>query len=106
MRRWIHIGAVVFCVVLSACSGDKPKELLETAQLEERQHNVVHAKQLYETSSSPGLVILWPLPHTHFFSSNCGKVPLSRSPIPPLMRHGDEEQSCYASSRHLRRKGD
>jgi TolA-binding protein len=27
---------------------DKPKELLETAQLEERQHNVVHAKQLYE----------------------------------------------------------
>ena len=48
MRRWIHIGAVVFCVVLAACSGDKPKELLETAQLEERQHNVVHAKHLYE----------------------------------------------------------
>jgi TolA-binding protein len=48
MRRWIHIGTVVFCVVLSACSGDKPKELLETAQLEERQHNVAHAKQLYE----------------------------------------------------------
>jgi TolA-binding protein len=48
MRRWIHIGAVVFCVVLAACSGDKPKELLETAQLEERQHNVAHAKQLYE----------------------------------------------------------
>jgi len=48
MRRWIHLGAVVLCVVLAACSGDKPKELLETAQLEERQHNVVHAKQLYE----------------------------------------------------------
>jgi hypothetical protein len=48
MKRWNHIGAVVFCVVLAACSGDKPKELLETAQLEERQHNVVHAKQLYE----------------------------------------------------------
>jgi len=48
MRQCIHIGAIVFCVVLAACSGDKPKELLETAELEERQHNVVHAKQLYE----------------------------------------------------------
>ena len=48
MRRWIHLGAVVLCVILAACSGDKPKELLETAELEERQHNVVHAKQLYE----------------------------------------------------------
>jgi len=48
MRQWIHIGAVVFCVVLAACSGDKPKELLETAELEERQHNVAHVKQLYE----------------------------------------------------------
>ena len=48
MRQWIHIGAVVFCVTLTACSGDKPKELLETAELEERQHNVAHAKQLYE----------------------------------------------------------
>ena len=48
MRQWIQVGAVVFCAVLAACSGDKPQELLETAQLEERQHNVVHAKQLYE----------------------------------------------------------
>ena len=48
MRQWIHVGAVALCVVLAACSGDKPKELLETAELEERQHNVVHAKQLYE----------------------------------------------------------
>ena len=48
MRQWIHIGAVVFSVVLAACSRDKPKELLETAELEERQHNVAHAKQLYE----------------------------------------------------------
>jgi TolA-binding protein len=48
MRQWIHVGAVVFCVVLVACSGDKPKELLETAEFEERQHNVAHAKQLYD----------------------------------------------------------
>ena len=48
MRLWMHIGAVVFCVVLAACSGDKAKELLETAEFEERQQNVPHAKQLYE----------------------------------------------------------
>ena len=48
MRLWMHIGAVVFCVALAACSGDKAKELLETAEFEERQHNVAHAKQLYE----------------------------------------------------------
>jgi len=48
MKPWMHIGAVVFCIALTACDGDKPKELLETAELEERQHNAVHAKQLYE----------------------------------------------------------
>ena len=48
MRLWMHIGAVVFCVALAACSGDKAKELLETAEFEERQQNVPHAKQLYE----------------------------------------------------------
>jgi TolA-binding protein len=48
MTRWMHIGAVVFCIALAACNGDKPKELLETAELEERQHNVAHAKQMYE----------------------------------------------------------
>jgi len=48
MKPWIHIGAVVFCIVLAACSEDKAKELLETAELEDRQNNVVHAKQLYE----------------------------------------------------------
>ena len=36
------------CVVLLSCSGDKAKELLETAQFEERQMNFPHAKQLYE----------------------------------------------------------
>jgi TolA-binding protein len=48
MGQWINVGAVVFCLVMASCSGDKPKELLEAAELEERQHNVVHAKQLYE----------------------------------------------------------
>jgi TolA-binding protein len=40
------------CVLLLsltfACSGDKPKELIETAEFEERQMNLPHAKQLYE----------------------------------------------------------
>jgi TolA-binding protein len=35
-------------MALAACTGDKAKELFETAELEERQHNVTHAKQLYE----------------------------------------------------------
>ena len=48
MRHWIHLGAVIFCVTLTACSGDKAKELLETAEFEERQQNIAHAKQLYE----------------------------------------------------------
>ncbi len=36
------------CFTLLSCSGDKAKELLETAQFEERQMNLPHAKQLYE----------------------------------------------------------
>lgn len=31
-----------------ACSGDKAKEMLETAEFEERQMNLPHAKELYE----------------------------------------------------------
>jgi len=49
MTRWINIVfAVLLLVGTTACSGDKAKELLETAELEERQMNLPHAKQLYE----------------------------------------------------------
>ena len=48
MKRWTPIGAMVVCLALAACSVDTSQELLETAEFEERQHNVVHAKQLYE----------------------------------------------------------
>ena len=49
MTRWIYIVfAVLLLVGTTACSGDKAKELLETAELEERQMNLPHAKQLYE----------------------------------------------------------
>ena len=36
------------CILLLSCSGDKAKELFETAEFEERQMNLPHAKQLYE----------------------------------------------------------
>lgn len=39
---------VLFSVLLLSCSGDKAKDLLETAEFEERQMNLPHAKQLYE----------------------------------------------------------
>lgn len=39
---------VLGCVLLLSCSGDKAKDLLETAEFEERQMNLPHAKQLYE----------------------------------------------------------
>lgn len=41
-------AALVLSLLLGGCSGDKAKQLLETAELEERQMNVPHAKQLYE----------------------------------------------------------
>jgi outer membrane protein assembly factor BamD (BamD/ComL family) len=46
-------GILIFVIAMSAllsagCSGDKGKELFETAQFEEKQHNVPHAVQLYE----------------------------------------------------------
>ena len=43
--------AIVMCALslfLIACTGDKAEELLETAEFEERQMNIPHAKQLYE----------------------------------------------------------
>ncbi|HSA62960.1 MAG TPA: hypothetical protein VLE03_12045 [Nitrospiraceae bacterium] len=48
MTRTISSLALVLVMTLFACSGDKAKELLETAEFEERQHNESHAKQLYE----------------------------------------------------------
>lgn len=38
----------LYCGLLLGCSGDKAKELLETAEFEERQMNLPHAKQLYD----------------------------------------------------------
>lgn len=41
-------AVVLLLLLLGGCTVDKSKELLETAELEERQMNLPHAKQLYE----------------------------------------------------------
>jgi outer membrane protein assembly factor BamD (BamD/ComL family) len=43
--RWIGIG--VLCVMVWGC-GEDPRQLFETAQFEEQQHNRAHAQELYE----------------------------------------------------------
>lgn len=42
------VTVLVLMFLLTGCTGDKPKEMLETAEFEERQMNLPHAKQLYE----------------------------------------------------------
>lgn len=47
MKR-LALLAMVLMGLLGACSGDKSKELFETAQFEEKQNNREHARQLYQ----------------------------------------------------------
>ncbi|MCM0083386.1 hypothetical protein L4X63_17515 [Geomonas sp. Red32] len=47
MKRVLIAGMMVLGL-LSGCSGDKSKELFDTAQFEEKQHNSEHALQLYQ----------------------------------------------------------
>lgn len=44
----IVLLCMILTALLGACSSDKSKELYETAQFEEKQHNLEHAKKLYE----------------------------------------------------------
>ena len=48
MRK--YLAAAFFCglALLAGCSGGAGKDLFETAQFEEKQHNREHAIQLYE----------------------------------------------------------
>jgi TolA-binding protein len=48
MRRWMVGLVFLLGFALTGCTGDKAKEMLETAEFEERQMNLPHAKQLYE----------------------------------------------------------
>jgi outer membrane protein assembly factor BamD (BamD/ComL family) len=47
MRR-IIASAMILGGLMGACSVDKGKELFETAQFEEKQNNMEHARQLYQ----------------------------------------------------------
>ena len=47
MKRLV-IFTMMLLSLLGACSGDKSKELFETAQFEEKQNNREHARQLYQ----------------------------------------------------------
>jgi TolA-binding protein len=47
-RDMTRLLTAVLLILVMACTGDKAKELLETAEFEERQMNIPHAKQLYE----------------------------------------------------------
>ena len=38
---------LLLCLI-GGCSGESPESLFETAQFEERQTNVAHARQLYQ----------------------------------------------------------
>ncbi len=46
----VTIGRAAFfmamLLTLAGCAGEKGKEVFETAQFEEKQHNVEHAKKL------------------------------------------------------------
>lgn len=48
MQRAFLTCCLLTIVALGGCSGDKAQELLQTAEFEERQNNLQHAKQLYD----------------------------------------------------------
>ena len=48
MSRLLFCGWLFGISLLLGCTGDKAKEMMETAEFEERQMNLPHAKQLYE----------------------------------------------------------
>ena len=45
-KKWITLAVWVSIVALSGC-GEDPKQLFETAQFEEKQNNLAHARELY-----------------------------------------------------------
>lgn len=47
MKQFMLALLVLCTLTAGGCTGDKGKELFETAQFEEKQHNVEHAVQLY-----------------------------------------------------------
>jgi len=47
MRHLMLVVATLAGLLGAGCSGDKSKELFETAQFEEKQNNREHAEKLY-----------------------------------------------------------
>lgn len=47
MIRFLAVIAGVILLFGVGCSGDRSKEIFETAQFEEKQHNNEHAEKLY-----------------------------------------------------------
>lgn len=47
MGKAIAMALILAALVVGGCTGDKGKELYETAQFEEKQHNLEHAAKLY-----------------------------------------------------------
>lgn len=46
--RAIFVVLMILALALGGCTADGAQELFETAQLEERQNNPAHAKELYQ----------------------------------------------------------
>lgn len=48
MKMFVLALMILLFVSVFGCSGDKAKELMDTAILEEKQHNAEHARKLYQ----------------------------------------------------------
>ncbi|MCW5797083.1 MAG: conserved exported protein of unknown function [Nitrospira sp.] len=48
MNRVLTWASLVLLLSASACGPDQASQMLDTAQFEERQTNMAHAKELYE----------------------------------------------------------
>jgi len=48
MNRLMLAAAVLSALLATACGDNGGKDLFETAQFEEKQNNVPHAKELYQ----------------------------------------------------------
>ncbi len=47
-RTLFFSGGVLALCLIVGCGGESPESLFETAQFEERQTNVAHARELYQ----------------------------------------------------------
>ncbi|GFO62073.1 lipoprotein [Geomonas silvestris] len=47
MKKMLAVVLAALLLGSMGCAGDKAKELFETAQFEEKQHNNEHAEKLY-----------------------------------------------------------